>query len=317
MNRRNFVSRAALGAAAACSSIARPSFASPSTSGQLNVRFVGMMGFVERLDRSFLVATPGQSHHMTHVPFLMARAGSAIANELGCTSVRGVIPEAFDTALIGTRPSDFVFRSLANTALEVVVGTDNQVTNEANEMAQMNKIAQGKRVRGNIEKWASATVSLRGGRLQNSSGHPDAGKVWKFGAHQQRLTDAVNFNNPSGEAATVRLTSSAEAYNYRVPNGEQADLWVFSAASLEARGGDPTRLAHSQLLFDYLVDATPVLAECAEATGRQVPPTELPFVAPTSSSRGIIASPAIVPPDSEFCYVASFLLNLIGLGGKK
>ena len=47
-------------------------------------------------------------------------------------------------------------------------------TNEADEMAQLNRIAPGKRVRGNIEKWASSTVSLRGGRIENSAGHPDA-----------------------------------------------------------------------------------------------------------------------------------------------
>lgn len=307
MNRRDFVSRATLGAAAVCTSVAQPSFASPA-SGQLNVRFVGMMGFIERIDRSFLVATPGQSHHMTHVPFLMARSGSAIAKALGFAPVRGVIPEAFDTSLIGTRPSDFVFKSLSNTAVDVTAGDQEAVINEATEMAQMNRIAPGKRVKGNVEKWASSTFSLRGGRLANSSGHPDAGKVWSFGTYRQRLTDAVNYTNSAGSATSIRLTSATEARTYKVAAGEQLDLWMFSAAVLDARGGDPRRLVHSELLFEYLVDAQPVLAECADATGRQVPATELPFVNPSSASLGGAARTEF-PPETDFCYLAMYLLG--------
>ena len=84
MNRRDFVSRVTLGGvAAACTGFGRPVQAAPLPD-QVNVRFVGMMAFVERADRSFLVATPGQHalHHMTHAPFLMARAGSPIAKAL-------------------------------------------------------------------------------------------------------------------------------------------------------------------------------------------------------------------------------------------
>ena len=72
-------------------------------------------------------------------------------------------------------------------------GTADAVTNHADEMALMNRIAPSKRVRGNVEKWASSTVSLRGGRIENSEGHPDAHKVWTFGSYKQRLTDAVNY----------------------------------------------------------------------------------------------------------------------------
>ena len=63
MNRRDFVSRVALGTAAACTALAHPADAAGNP---VNVRFVGMMTFVERADRSFLVATPGQQalHHM-------------------------------------------------------------------------------------------------------------------------------------------------------------------------------------------------------------------------------------------------------------
>ena len=85
-----------------------------------------MMTFVERADRSFLVATPGQHamHHMMHTPFLMARAGSPIAEGIRHdTRVAGVVPAAFDTRSIGTNPAEFVYRSLANTSLDVVSGT--------------------------------------------------------------------------------------------------------------------------------------------------------------------------------------------------
>lgn len=309
MNRRQFVSRVSLGAAAACTSIARPALAAPST-GQVNLRFVGMMGFIERQDHSLLVATPGQHHHMLHVPFLMARAGSAVAKALHFTPVAGVVPEAFDTTLIGTRPQDFVFRSLSNTSLDVVSGSREAVTNEATELAQMDQIAPGKRVRGNVEKWASSTVSLRGGRLVNSAAHPDAGRVWSFGGYTQRLTDAVNYRSEAGATTSIRLTSVRDALTHVVADGQQEDLWVFSAAAMDTYGGSPTRIIHSDLVFDYLVDATPVIAECDKATGRTIPATEVPFVGPTSASSGIVAG-TMSPPDTWLCWMAMF-----GLGTK-
>jgi hypothetical protein len=312
MKRRDFVSRVVLGGAAACTSLPGSAFAAPSSSGPFSFRFVGMMGFIERQDRSFLVATPGQSHHMNHVPFLMARAGSPVAEALGFVRVPNVVPEAFDTSLIGTKPGDFVYKSLNNVALDVVSGQDDRVVNQATEMAHMSEIAPGKRIKGNLEKWASSTVSLRGGRLENSSGHPDAGKVWAFGAHRQRLTDAVNFKSHGGDATTIRLTSATEARSFKVAAGERTELWLFSAALMAERAGDPTRLMHSELLFDYLVDAPPVLAECNEATGRSVPTTEIPFAHATSASNGIVAG-AVFPPDTIFCYVADFLLDTLGV----
>lgn len=307
MNRRAFVSRVTLGAAAACTTIARPSLA--ASPGKLNVRFIGMMGFIERADRSFLVATPGQhgTHHMVHVPFLMARANTPIAKALGMTPLKGVVPAAFDTQLDGTTPSDFVFRNLENTTIEVVSGDRDAVLNEASQMAELNKIAPGKRVRGNIEKWASTTVSLRGGRIENSAGHPDAGKTWRFGSYQQRLTDAVNYR--SSGATTLRLTSATDARTFTVGNDGSADLWMVSAAVPEARDANPNRLLHSELLFEYLVDAQPVFAECAEATGRVVPATELPYARPTSASANGATGGAMFPPLSEFCYIASILFG--------
>lgn len=307
MNRRQFVSRVSLGAAAACTTFAKPSFA--AISGRVNVRFLGMMTFVERSDRSFLVATPGQHamHHMTHVPFLMARAGSPAARALGMVGAPGVVPAAFDTELIGTNPSGFVYRNLDNTSIDVISGNAEAVDNQASQMAQLQKIAPGKRVRGNIERWASTTVALRGGRLENSSGHPDAGKVWSFGDYSQRLTDAVNFR--SEEATTVRLTSGPDVRSLTVPAGQSADLWVISAATPDARASNPTRLEHSELFFQFLVDAAPVLAACPDATGREVPATELPYVRPTSASIEAAKGGNAYPPMTDLCYIAALLLG--------
>ena len=310
MNRRDFVSRVALGGvAAACTGLGKPAHAA-TVSGQLNVRFIGMMAFVERRDRSFLVATPGENHHnMAHVPFLMARAGSTVAKALGMVPVGGVIPAAFDTELEGTRPSDFVYLSLANTSLEIVSGSSDAVSNGATEMAQLQDIAPGKRVRGNIEKWALSTVSLRGGRLENSSAHPDAGKTWAFGSYRQKLTDAVNFRSTNGQPTTLRLTSGTDVRSLTVGGNDAAQLWIISSADFADRMNNPTKLIHSQLLFDYLVDANPVIAECPDATGREVPPTLLPFVKLTSASLGVIASEAAMPPLTDFCYIAAILFG--------
>ena len=306
MNRRDFVSRVALGTAAACTALARPAHAAPP-GNPANVRFVGMMTFIERADRSFLVATPGQHalHHMVHTPFLMARADSPIARAFSMKPAHGVVPAAFDTSLVGSNPSAFVYRSLANTSLDIVSGSSDAVANRADEMALMNQIAPNKRVRGNIEKWASSTVSLRGGRIENSEGHPDAHKVWTFGSYRQRVTDAVNFY---GEGTTIRLTSAVDAVTFSGAAEAANQLWVFSAAMPGESVGEPTMLEHSEVLFDYLVDATPIVATCPDATGRIAPVTELPFTAATSASNGIVASSAM-PPWSEFCFIASLLFR--------
>jgi hypothetical protein len=310
MNRRGFVSRVALGAAAACTGVGKLAHAAPA-SGPLTVRFVGMMTFIERTDHSFLVATPGQhaTHHMTHVPFLMARAGSPVANALGMAPAPGVVPAAFDTAFVGTNPGEFVYRNLANAAIDIVSGHADAVTNDATAMAHLHQIAPGKRVRGNVEKWASATVALRGGRIENSAGHPDAGKVWSFGSYRQKLTDAVNFHNTDAAPTTIRITSGTDVRSYTVAAGERCNVTMISAAVPDARSGNPTRLVHSELLFEYLVDAQPVLAECAEATGREVPATEIPYVSPTSASNGLVAGERAFPPFTEFCFVAELLLR--------
>ena len=310
MNRRSFVSRVVLGGAAvACTSLERSAYAAPA-SGSFKFRFIGLMGFVERKDRSFLVATPGQSHHhTTHIPFLMARRDSPFAKAFAMVPASGVIPAAFDTELEGSRPSDFVYRSLENTSLEVLSGPSDRVVNEASQMAHLHAVAPGKRLRGNIEKWASSTISLRGGRLENSSAHPDAGKLWSFGNYRQQLTDAVNYRNLPSATTTLRLTSGTEVQTLTIDKAEAAELWMISSAAFDSRMNNPMKLVHSELLFEYLVDANPVIAECESATGREVPPTALPFGKPTSASAGIIASETTMPPFTDFCYIADLLLG--------
>lgn len=308
MNRRDFVSRVVLGGAAvACTDVVGSAYAAPR-SGSFTFRFIGLMGFVERKDHSFLVATPGQAHHHTaHVPFLMARRDSPFAKAFDMAAAPEVIPEAFDTELIGSRPSDFVYRSLDNTAIEVISGTTDRVVNEATQMAHLTRIAPGKRVRGNLEKWAASTISLRGGRLMNSAAHPDAGKVWSFGSYRQQLTDAVNYQNAPRATTTIRLTSGTEVRTLTIDRDQAAELWMISAAAFESRMNNPMKLVHSEVLFEYLVDATPQVAECREATGREVPPTQLPFVRPTSASAGLVA--AAMPPLTDFCFISDILLG--------
>jgi hypothetical protein len=308
MNRRQFVGRVSLGVAAACTVFPEKSSAAPAS--DLTVRFIGMMGFVEREDRSFLVATPGQSHHMTHTPFLMARKGSSIAKALEMAPAKGVVPGAFDTQLDGSAPSQFVYRRLDNSALDIVSGSEARVVNNTTEMAQMSQISPGKRLRGNLEKWASSTISLRGGRIEDSSAHPDAGKVWAFGNYRQKLTDAVNFQAGGNVSTTIRLTGTSAVKTVTLPAGAREELWVISAvAPRMTEGGDPTMIEHSELLFEFMVDATTLVATCPDATGREVPATELPFVTPTSASTGIVASESSMPPATELCFLACWLLG--------
>jgi hypothetical protein len=309
MNRRDFVGRVTLGAAVACTGLANTAGAASTATNRTNVRFVGMMTFIERTDRSFLVATPGQHglHHMTHVPFLMAKAGSRIAKTLGMAPAPGVIPASFDTQLIGTRPADFVYRNLENTSIEILAGGHDAVQNNTQQMALLQKIAPGKRMRGNVEKWASTTISLRGGRLDDSAGHPDAGKLWSFDGYQQRLTDAVNYS--SEEPVVIRVTSGTDVRTFSASAGEVTDLWMISAATPDSRLPEPAQLAHTEVLLEYLVDAKATQAVCPEATGRQVEPTEVPYVRPASASAGIVASGATAPPIMEICFIACILLG--------
>ena len=80
-------------------------------------------------------------------------------------------------------------------------------------------------------------------------------------------------------ATTIRLTSAVEAVSFTGVANAENQLWVISAATPGESVGEPTMLEHSEVLFDYLVDATPIVATCPDATGRIAPATELPFAA--------------------------------------
>jgi hypothetical protein len=300
VERRAFVGRVTLGAVGLCTSTASQSAAAPA--GGLNLHFVGMMAFVGRSDGSYLVATPGPHAHtgLLHRPFLMARRGSRAAAALGMRPAIGVNPSAFDMRLSNERPGDFVYRCLENTSLDIVSGSQAEVTSASTQMAQMAKIAPGKRVRGDIERWSPTTVSLRGGRLADSAAHPDAGKLWSFGQFRQRLTDAVDFTG--SPETVVRLTTGSEARTLEASRKEAADLWLVSAALPREGSNNPRVLEHSHVVFDYLVGAQPIIAECPEATGREVPETELPCVHPSNASLGFTATETRFPPWTDLCY---------------
>ena len=303
MNRRRFLTSLSAGAAAVLASSATPrAFAQP---GGLTVRFVGMMGFVQRTDGSLIAVTPGHHamQHFAHVPFAMARTGSRIAAELGMGPAPGVVAEAFDTMAAGAGPDDFVFLCLEHTSLEVAAQAgDVAVDNRADHLAQMHLIAPGKRMRGDLTRWSHATAALSGGRLVNSSAHPDAGKLWTIGTHQQPLTDAVNFE--AGEA-TLRLTAGRDVRIFTPAEGETAELWFVSSAGPRIDQGNPKRLEHGELLSQFLVGAQPAIAECETATGRDVPATGLPCGVPAfvSASGGAVAA---FPPYMELCFQAYY-----------
>ena len=297
MNRRHFLGQVVLGSAAVSSLISRESSAE-QTAGTLRVKFVGMMGYITRTDRSMLVALPGHDPmgHFPHVPFLIARTGSSIAGALGLTPMPGVVAGAFDDTLADLHASAFVFRCLEG--CDVEIGASGEVINRATFLAQMNRIAPGKRLRNDLRRWSDATVSLRGGTLENSSAHPDAGKVWSFGSHRQQLTDATLYR---AEDTTVRLNVGSQVLSYRPAPGENAELWIVSSAGPRADIADPRRLVHGTILFQYFANAEPVIATCDEAEGRITLATELPC-APSSAGLRSNATSRTAPPFIDMCY---------------
>jgi hypothetical protein len=306
VNRRHFLGQVAFGSAVLASHLRSPLAASERPTGGLAVRFVGMMGFVERSDRSLMVALPGHPRmgHYLHASFLMARRGSSVASALGLMPMPGVVAGAFDQGLENTRPEDFVFRCLDHTDIDIVSAPGVEVDNQATQMAHMDRIAPGKRLRGNLRQWAHATVSLQGGRLVDAAAHPDAGKIWTFGSYSQRLTDAVSYHSPQ---ARIRLGSGHEVRAFVANERDVAELWIVSAAAPGSETSDPRTLEHGAIVFDYLSDASPVTAYCAEAEGRAIA-TELPCSAPrVASLTGGFAR--AMPPHVELCFMAIFGLG--------
>jgi hypothetical protein len=258
-----------------------------------------MMGYITRTDRSIVVAMPGLDAmgHFPHVPFLMARTGSAVANALGMTSMPNVAPAAFDDKLVDAPAGAFVFRCLDGCDIEIDTGTG-PVDNHATQLAQMYQIAKGKRLRNDVRRWSNATVTLRGGRLDNSSAHPDAGKVWSFGTHQQQLTDATLY---TATAAAVRLAAGSTVHSYAAGAGETGELWVVSSAGPRTDVPNPKRLDHGAILFQYFADAEAVAPTCEQAEGRITIATDLPCSTSSASSRTAAVTRS-APPYVDMCY---------------
>ncbi|MGE3889760.1 MAG: hypothetical protein AB7H81_25330 [Vicinamibacterales bacterium] len=305
MHRRHFLAHVPAGIAAACVSPAITS-AAPRAATGLTIRFVGMMGLVERSDGSMLAAMPSSEmhHELSHRPFLMARAGSRVGAALGLRPAPGVVPAAFDMRLEGALPDSFVFRCLGNSRLDVR-GGDGPLHNRTSQPAQMGRIVKGARVRSDIERWASSVVSLEGGELTDAAAHPDAGRVWSFGSYRQRLTDAVDY--ASTGPVELRLTRGAEVTRY-IPAAEAGEeLWVVSAATARRAAGAPTRLEHSRAAFEFLAEGDAVIAECPEASGREVPVSEIPCDEGASASATAGAAARRFPPYTELCYIIIIL----------
>lgn len=296
MNRRHFLGQVALGAAVA--SVARPAVAAQGASG-LRIKFVGMMGYFTRSDASLLVAVPGKHHAglYGHVPFLMARTGSAIAQALGLTAMPGVVAGAFDMTLASSPAGAFVYRCLDGIDLDVsAAGAAVAVDHRATQLARLQAIAPGKRLRNDLRRWAQSTITVQGGLLENSAAHPDAGKIWSFGSYQQALTDATMYSAP---AAKVRLSMGAQVQAFDAGLGALDELWIVSAAGPRTDPPNPKRLEHGHMLFEFFADATPIVPTCDTAEGRITIATELPCASGTASRGGAAAVTA--PPYTEFC----------------
>lgn len=235
--------------------------------------------------------------HYSHVPFLMAPAGSAIAKALGLTAMPGVVAGAFDMTLADAPAGAFVYRCLDGADLEVTSADGTvAVDNRASQLAQMQAIAPGKRLRNNLGRWAQSTVSVEGGLLDNSAAHPDAGKVWSFGAHQQRLTDATIYSSPS---ALVRLNVGSRVASYLSDSAHPVDLWIVSAAAPRGDVPNPKRLEHGRLLFEYFADAEPITPTCETAEGRITFATEMPCSEASAHVGG--ATVRVAPPYVDLC----------------
>ncbi len=299
MNRRHFLGQVVLGSAAV-STLGRSTVVARQTTG-LAVKFVGMMGYIARTDGSIFVALPGHHPmgHYAHVPFLMARTGSAIASALGMTAMPGVVPGAFDDRLVDAPAGSFMFRCLEGCDIEIDTATGvGAVANRATHLAQMYTITGGKRLRNDVRRWAPATVTLRGGRLDNSAAHPDAGKIWSFGLHQQPLTDATVYTTAE---ATLRLAIGSSVQTFDSAGAGGGELWVVSSAGPRSDAPNPKRLEHGAILFQYFADAEAITATCEEAEGRLTQASDLPCSVSSASTRGGVFA-RTAPPYSDLCY---------------
>lgn len=302
MNRRAFVGSLAT-AATALAWRAHPR-AHRVDKPNVVIHFVGMFGFIRRSDGSLIAATPGPSSmsHVEHASFVMARKGSAAASVFALSPYPGVVPAAFDPRL--QNGTDFVFACTRNMALEVSRAPHATVVDVPGELAQMRRISPGKNVRGDVMKWAEMTFALQDGQLINETVHPDADKRWQFGTHTQLLTDAVRYESSN---ANLRVLRGTEVRTIHPTTAEPLEFWVVSAPRVTAggRASDPTKLTHGAALFEFLVDAEPIIGVCPEARGGAVRESNVPCNEPRMASTGGVAMPP-TPFWPEFCYMAYF-----------
>ncbi len=106
----------------------------------------------------------------------------------------GVVPAAFDTALIGTSPSDFVYRDLDNTVTRhhgrhVDAVDQSRRRNGADEPHRAKQAGPRQR----REMGVGDDVAARRHESKTPRAIRTRDKVWTFGSYKQRLTDAVNF----------------------------------------------------------------------------------------------------------------------------
>jgi hypothetical protein len=227
----------------------------------------------------------------------MAKSGSPIAAALGMIPMPGVAAAAFDMTLADTAAGAFAFRCLDGSDLDIA-SADGAVAvdNRASQIAQMQAISPGKRLRSNLRRWSQATVTVQGGSLDNSAAHPDAGKIWSFGAYKQALTDATLYRSAS---ARIRLTVGSKVLSFDAGTSGGSELWVISAAAPTTAPPNPKRLEHGRVLFEYFEDATPIVPTCEEAEGRITMATDLPCAGAIVSTRN--GASRVAPPYTEIC----------------
>ena len=167
---------------------------------------------------------------MTHVPFLMARAGSA--DRQGPRDDARARRRSGGLRHDADRHAGPMSSSIATSTTPRSRSSRARSTRSSTRRPRWRrctKIAPGKRVRGNIEKWASATVSLRGGRIENSAGASRR----RQGVVVRRLPAAPDrrrqLQRRRGGATTIRLTSANDARSFTVAGGCSAETLGDSA----------------------------------------------------------------------------------------
>ena len=264
----------------------------------LRLKFVGMMGYVTRSDQSLLVALPGahRTGHYSHVPFLMAPAGSAIAKALGLTAMPGVVAGAFDMTLADAPAGAFVYRCLDGVDLEV----DARRRHSSRQSRVTAGADAGHRAGQAPAQQSGPLGAIDGERRRRSprqlGGASRCGKglvVRRASATADRCHD---LQQPIG---IVRLNVGSRVASSVADNAHPADLWIVSAAAPRRDVPNPKRLEHGHLLFEFFADAEPITPTCETAEGRITFATEMPCSSGSASMGD--ATARLAPPHVDLC----------------